>query len=83
MTHQDLTLRAGPDPSAQHVSVGNFMNSPRYDEIVEEVKTNQRSPRRRAELSAGQNRGRALLPSPTTCQVVRAVSDRQGARCAW
>jgi PTS system mannitol-specific IIC component len=40
VTHQDLTLRARDrTPSAQHVSVGNFMNSPRYDEIVEEVKT--------------------------------------------
>ena len=35
----------GPDPrardktpSAQHVSVDNFMNSPKYDEIVEELK---------------------------------------------
>jgi mannitol PTS system EIICBA or EIICB component len=40
VTHQDLTLRARDrTPSAQHVSVTNFMNSPRYDEIVEEVKT--------------------------------------------
>jgi PTS system mannitol-specific IIC component len=39
VTHQDLTLRARDrTPSAQHVSVGNFMNSPRYDDIVEEVK---------------------------------------------
>jgi mannitol PTS system EIICBA or EIICB component len=39
VTHQDLTLRARDrTPSAQHVSVGNFMNSPKYDEIVEEVK---------------------------------------------
>jgi PTS system mannitol-specific IIC component len=39
VTHQDLTLRARDrTPSAQHVSVGNFMASPRYDEIVEEVK---------------------------------------------
>jgi PTS system mannitol-specific IIC component len=35
-----LTPRARDKaPSAQHVSVGNFMNSPRYDEIVEELKT--------------------------------------------
>ena len=25
-------------PGAQHVSVDNFMNSPKYDEIVEELK---------------------------------------------
>jgi PTS system mannitol-specific IIC component len=40
VTHQDLTLRAiDKTPSAQHVSVQNFMNSPKYDAIVEEVKT--------------------------------------------
>ena len=39
VTHEDLTPRARDKaPSAQHVSVGNFMNSPRYDEIVEELK---------------------------------------------
>jgi PTS system mannitol-specific IIC component len=39
VTHQDLTARARDrTPSAQHVSVDNFMNSPKYDEIVEEVK---------------------------------------------
>jgi PTS system mannitol-specific IIC component len=39
VTHQDLTERAKPaTESAVHVSVDNFMNSPRYDEIVELVK---------------------------------------------
>jgi PTS system mannitol-specific IIC component len=39
VTHQDLTLRArSMTPSAQHVSVDNFMNSPKYDAIVEELK---------------------------------------------
>jgi mannitol PTS system EIICBA or EIICB component len=39
VTHRDLTRRAMEStPSAQHVSVDNFMNSPKYDEIVEEVK---------------------------------------------
>ncbi|MET4096271.1 PTS mannitol transporter subunit IICBA [Arthrobacter sp. UYCu712] len=39
ITHQDLTERAMPATgSAVHVSVDNFMNSPRYDEIVELVK---------------------------------------------
>jgi PTS system mannitol-specific IIC component len=38
VTHQDLTLRARDrTPSAQHVSVSNFMASPKYDEIVDEV----------------------------------------------
>jgi PTS system mannitol-specific IIC component len=36
VTHQDLTDRARQQsPSAFHVSVDNFMASPRYDEIVE------------------------------------------------
>jgi PTS system mannitol-specific IIC component len=39
VTHQDLTERArAMSPSAQHVSVDNFMNSPKYDAIVEELK---------------------------------------------
>ena len=39
VTHQDLTDRARQKTgSAVHVSVDNFMNSPRYDEIVEMVK---------------------------------------------
>jgi PTS system mannitol-specific IIC component len=39
VTHRDLTDRARDrTPSAQHVSVDNFMNSPKYDEIVEELK---------------------------------------------
>jgi PTS system mannitol-specific IIC component len=36
VTHQDLTDRARQKaPAAYHVSVDNFMGSPRYDEIVE------------------------------------------------
>jgi len=36
ITHQDLTERAKQrTPSAYHVSVDNFMGSPRYDEVVE------------------------------------------------
>ena len=44
VTHKDLTPRAqGMSPSAQHVSVDNFMNSPQYDAIVEELRqTNAR-----------------------------------------
>jgi len=39
VTHQDLTPRAqSMSPSAQHVSVDNFMSSPKYDAIVEELK---------------------------------------------
>jgi PTS system mannitol-specific IIC component len=39
VTHEDLTERAKPATSgAVHYSVDNFMNSPRYDEIVELVR---------------------------------------------
>ncbi len=38
VSHQDLTERAQQKTgSAIHVSVDNFMGSPRYDEIVEMV----------------------------------------------
>jgi len=40
VTHQDLTDRARQKaPSAIHVSVDNFMGSPRYDEIVDMLGT--------------------------------------------
>ncbi|MCP1411241.1 PTS mannitol transporter subunit IICBA [Paenarthrobacter sp. A20] len=40
VTHEDLTERAQPrTSSAVHYSVDNFMNSPRYDEIVELVRS--------------------------------------------
>ena len=45
VTHQDLADRAKPKTgSATHVSVDNFMNSPRYDEIVELVRTSNTAP---------------------------------------
>ena len=44
VTHQDLTDRARlKTPSAVHVSVDNFMGSPRYEEIVEMVQQNNRT----------------------------------------
>ena len=44
VTHQDLTDRARQKtPSAEHVSVDNFMGSPRYDEIVTRVEEGKRS----------------------------------------
>ena len=43
VTHQDLTTRARErTPSALHVSVDNFMGSPRYDEIVELIEQSSR-----------------------------------------
>ena len=44
VTHQDLTERAREkSPSAVHVSVDNFMGSPRYDEIVTMVQENNQT----------------------------------------
>ncbi len=38
ITHKDLTARAeGQTPSARHLSVENFMASPKYDEVVAAV----------------------------------------------
>jgi len=42
ITQNTLTERARQkNDRAQHVSVDNFMNSPRYDEVVEQVRTQQ------------------------------------------
>lgn len=39
VTHQDLTDRAkAKRPNAEHISVANFMNSPKYEELVERLK---------------------------------------------
>ncbi len=52
VTHQDLTERAQlKTRSAIHVSVENFMGSPRYDEIVELVR--ERNGSGRASVGAG------------------------------
>jgi PTS system mannitol-specific IIC component len=45
ITQRELTDRAkGQSPDSQHVSVDNFMNSPRYDEVVDLVKAQQKTP---------------------------------------
>lgn len=39
ITHKDLTERAKNKlPTAEHISVDNFLNSPKYDELVERLK---------------------------------------------
>lgn len=39
ITQEELTDRARQkNPNAQHVSVGNFMNAPQYDQVVEQLK---------------------------------------------
>ncbi|TKV56335.1 PTS mannitol transporter subunit IICB [Nakamurella flava] len=45
VTQETLTPRAkGMAPSAEHVSVSNFMNSPRYDEIVSHLRETNGNP---------------------------------------
>ena len=40
ITHKDLTDRARQKmPGAHHISVDNFLGSPKYDELVEEIST--------------------------------------------
>ncbi|MCA4134885.1 PTS mannitol transporter subunit IICBA [Arthrobacter sp. M4] len=57
VSHQDLTERARQaTASAVHVSVDNFMNSPRYDEIVEMVKSSH-------EGGAGVGTAEAVAPA--------------------
>ncbi|MEW5323565.1 PTS mannitol transporter subunit IICB [Geobacillus thermoleovorans] len=42
VTHQNLTDRAKAKlPNAYHVSVENFLNSPKYDELIERLKKNE------------------------------------------
>ncbi|WP_213813865.1 PTS mannitol transporter subunit IICB [Glaciihabitans sp. dw_435] len=42
ITQRELTPRAQQkSPNSQHVSVDNFMNSPRYDEVVEQLKAQE------------------------------------------
>ncbi len=42
ITHKDLTDRARQKlPGAHHVSVDNFLGSPRYDELIEEISTSR------------------------------------------
>ena len=39
ITHKDLTSRAKDQvPNAYHISVENFLNSPKYDELIEQLK---------------------------------------------
>ncbi|GAB3197360.1 PTS sugar transporter subunit IIA [Nocardioides hungaricus] len=61
VTHQDLTERArSKTPSAVHVSVENFMGSPRYDDIVELIEERNgagAAPSAAAEPEAGDTGG--------------------------
>ena len=66
ITHQDLTERAKPaTASAVHVSVDNFMNSPRYDEIVELVEASNTEA---GTTDAGPCRGRRRRTAPAAAE---------------
>jgi PTS system mannitol-specific IIC component len=77
VTHQDLTDRAKQrTPSAIHVSVDNFMGSPRYDEIVELISEAQEGEAVAAESSADVE-GEVL--SPGSIVLGGTATDRDSA----
>ncbi|GAF19192.1 LOW QUALITY PROTEIN: PTS system, mannitol-specific IIB component [Bacillus sp. JCM 19046] len=56
ITHKDLTDRAKQKrPNAIHVSVDNFMNSPRYNEIIEELQSAKAEPTETEEHAKAEN----------------------------
>ncbi|WP_246086760.1 PTS mannitol transporter subunit IICBA [Nocardioides humi] len=64
VSHQDLTERARRrTPSAVHVSVDNFMGSPRYDEIVELLRESSGGPG--STEAAGGPAARAATAAPS------------------
>ena len=79
VTHQDLTDRAQQKtPSAIHVSVDNFMGSPRYDEIVEliEQSNSEGAAAPQAEAPAGAD---AEVLSPGSIVLGGSATDRDAA----
>jgi mannitol PTS system EIICBA or EIICB component len=65
VTHRDLTDRARlKTPSAIHVSVDNFMNSPRYEEIVELLGQTNDGGSTASAASRGAPAAAALAPVP-------------------
>ncbi|MGV1005908.1 MAG: PTS mannitol transporter subunit IICBA [Candidatus Nanopelagicales bacterium] len=54
VTHQDLTRRAElQSPSAIHMSVDNFMASPRYDEVVDLIRASEVGPAQPSKSAPG------------------------------
>lgn len=75
ITHQDLTERAKPaTSSAVHVSVDNFMNSPKYDEIVELVKSSN-APADASGVGEGTGAGTAAAAAAPEAVTGAAPSD--------
>jgi PTS system mannitol-specific IIC component len=81
VTHQDLTTRARQKTgSAIHVSVENFMNSPRYDDIVELVeKANGSGSGAVADGADGAESGVGGLLDPESIVLDAPVEDRAAA----
>jgi mannitol PTS system EIICBA or EIICB component len=81
VTHQDLAARAAPvTASAVHVAVDNFMNSPRYEEIVELVRARNSAPETPAEAPAEADAevgGNVLAPESVILR--GAATTRDGA----
>src|SRR6476661_73025 len=78
VTHQDLTERAKPvTSSAVHYSVDNFMNSPRYDEIVELVK--ESNTERDGTADAGATHGAHAADAPVDAAPAAAAGTAAAA----
>ncbi|WP_427005666.1 PTS mannitol transporter subunit IICBA [Pseudarthrobacter sp. H2] len=79
ITHQDLTERAKPaTASAVHVSVDNFMNSPRYDEIVELVKSSNAPDEAAAAPGAAGASGAAAAAAAVVTPAESAEAEETG-----
>lgn len=76
VTHQDLTDRAKlKTPDAVHISVENFMNSPRYDEVVELVRRSHTEETAPAAPAAAAAATPAAAPAPVPA--ASATAERQ------
>jgi mannitol PTS system EIICBA or EIICB component len=83
VTHQDLTERAQPvTASAAHFSVDNFMNSPRYDEIVELVRESNTESTPDADADAGAGRGAHVADAPVDAAPAAETAAGSGAEAA-
>lgn len=74
VVHEDLAERAKPaTPSAIHVTVDNFMASPRYDEVIELIREQQSSESSATAPTAGEHN------APEGPAVSDALSDNESA----
>lgn len=81
VTQQQLTDRARQrEQSAVHVSVDNFMNSPKYDEIVQMLLVQQSADETKAEHGEPTDEGAGFVATPTPA--TDAPATRAEARAA-